>query len=106
MSGKHKRNNRQALDCASHGRMQAVMACQHIGREVLSEVFIVPADAEFPKQAWCNICELARINDRGWFDYADSIAQWRWFCNGCLEYALQIVPSVVQVQNPVATPDA
>ena len=49
---------------------------------------MVPAEGSEPTQAWCEVCENARIADHGWYDYADSVAQWLLVCEECLTLKL------------------
>ena len=50
---------------------------------------VAPADDEYPKQAWCDTCEEARLQDHGWFDDADAVAQWGWICDVCLSTSIE-----------------
>ena len=81
------------------------MACCHIvGFSVCATIHLVPGDPEYPDLAWCDVCEAARMKDRGWYEYADSIAQWSWLCQFCLKDAAHMAGEVVQVANPTVTP--
>ena len=75
--------NNQQLKCCEHANQAPVMACVHISRKTVLKILWVAADGDDPKTAWCAVCEKARIKDRGWYDYADSVAQWCWVCGGC-----------------------
>ena len=92
----------QFIRCERHGIAGAVMSCEHIGEQACRCIYINPADEEYPEQAWCDICEDARIKDRGWNDYADSVANWCWICTVCLHDATKRTAQVVQVANPTA----
>ena len=88
------------IACCNNPNLPPVMSCVHIAQKAVSKIYWLPADGEDPKMAWCNICEKARIRDRGWNDYADSVAQRCWVCGGCFlvraKSALKLVklPSV------------
>jgi hypothetical protein len=93
------------IRCVSHGNQTPVMACTHIRTSSPAELYVVPADDEFPRQAWCQTCEEARLKDQGWFDYADSVASWAWLCDSCLSDAIARASHTTHVANPEVTPD-
>ena len=70
-----------------------------------ASIFHRKKNEEFPKQSWCGVCEEARLKDQGWFDYADSIAQWGWVCDGCLSKAIRSAGHTTFVADPVVTPE-
>lgn len=90
----------EIIHCDQHGDRTAVMSCVHIGHQTCHRIYINPADDEYPEQAWCSICEQARIKDQGWFDYADAVADWRWICRTCLLNAIVLAVECVRVGNP------
>jgi hypothetical protein len=65
---------KDSITCDTHGKTELVMACTHLQSSFPEELFVVPADEEWPIQAWCGICEEARLEDQGWYDAADAIA--------------------------------
>jgi hypothetical protein len=91
--------------CGNHGASLPVLACQHLVAGPVEMIYFIPQDAENPKQGWCGICEDARMEDRGWYDYADSVAQWCWLCDFCFSDAMGRSQEVIQVANPETTPD-
>jgi hypothetical protein len=93
------------IRCESHGVCSAVMACAHVAVAPLDVIYFVPADDEYPDQAWCGACEVARMDDQGWNDAADAVAQWRWLCHGCVSDALGAAGEWVLVEGPESTPE-
>jgi len=93
------------LTCELHGEHEAVLSCQHIGHARCGCIYVIPADDEFPQTVWCNICEEARFAEKGWFEYADSVASWGWLCGECLSSARAVAGEVVIVANPEPTPE-
>ena len=82
------------------------MACVHVQTSFPHELFVVPADAEWPVQAWCGICEEARLGDQGWYDNADAVAQWGWACHHCLQDTVARATHTTVVDGPaLGTPD-
>ena len=74
------------INCTKHGPKNVVLCCQHLStNNSADEVYLVPEEGEEEATIWCGVCETARIKDKGWFDYADSIACWKVICSGCLD---------------------
>ncbi len=97
------------FSCPLHGESEAVLCCQHIGHQACDCIYCIPADDENPQTAWCNVCESARLAERGWFDAADTVADWGWLCGACLADARAAAGEVIIVANPQQTaenPDA
>lgn len=84
------------MDCATHGATPPVMACKHVRNAGRLRLFIVPADDEWPTQAWCGRCERARIKDKGWYDYADGVADWAFICSACFDEVRERAKTVVE----------
>ena len=79
----------ELVNCPEHGRKALVMSCQHVADGYGAEIFVVPEDGEDEATVWCDTCEEARIKDKGWYDYADSIANWKIICSSCLQEAIE-----------------
>ena len=77
------------IACKTHGAITPVLACTHITNALPNQhfkiLFQVPADAENQLQAWCEICEDARMADKGWYDIADGVAKWSLICIHCFD---------------------
>ncbi len=79
----------QIIRCDRHGPREKAIVCRHLPQPTEGGYFAVPAEAGEPAQAWCQVCEDARIADHGWYDYADSVAQWLLVCTECLARAVK-----------------
>jgi hypothetical protein len=84
------------LHCDRHGLAEKAIVCQHLLQPGEGGYYVVPAEAGDPAQAWCEICERARIADRGWYDYADGVAQWLLVCTECMATAVENRPLMEQ----------
>ncbi len=75
------------------------MSCQHVASGYKDEIYVVPEENEEEATVWCSTCEAARITDKGWFDYADSIANWKIICSLCLIEIIQGSTSCHQIEG-------
>ncbi len=72
------------VNCPEHGENHLVLCCQHLGDGYKDQIYLVPEESE-EATVWCAACEEARIKNKGWYDYADSVANWKVICSSCLE---------------------
>lgn len=94
----------ESIVCATHGPRAAVLVCSHLLKSDAPDLFLVPADDEEGAQAWCAICENARLADGGWYDKADAVAKWEIVCSTCYQLVADGARSLT-VYEGVTTPD-
>jgi len=92
------------VKCDKHGTQELVLSCQHLTSETQASMFLVPADKDEGATVWCAKCEDARIKDKGWFDYADSVADWKVICQQCLTKLESKATDIIEFE-PIQTPD-
>jgi hypothetical protein len=80
------------------------MSCQHAATGFPEEIYYVPEENEEEATVWCANCEAARIKDKGWFDYADSIADWKIICALCFDDVVKNSKCSHEIEG-VRTPD-
>jgi hypothetical protein len=66
-------------------------------------LYIVPSDDEWPLMSWCEDCEEARLEDKGWYDKADAMAKWSIICGRCFEVVVTSSKSLTEYP-PEETP--
>ena len=93
------------MHCGTHGHAERVIACRHVRNGGRLRLYTVPADEECPLQAWCGRCEAARMKDKGWYDHADSVADWAYICSGCFEFVANRAKSIFEFPEAVETPE-
>lgn len=92
------------MRCDAHGSASPVIACRHVRDGGSLRLFVVPADAEFPLQVWCDACERARVQDKGWHEHADTVADWAYLCGGCYGQAASRALSIDELPA-IETPE-
>ena len=81
-------NKDSKMECARHGLKSPAFICKHLqhGRGV---GFFEPEDKPEPewpfKNAWCSECEVIAIEQGGWNDISEGLAQTMPICEGCYE---------------------
>lgn len=94
----------EVVNCTKHGKNDLVLCCQHLSNGNKDIVYLVPADEEGEAQAWCSTCENARMKDKGWYDYADSVANWKVICSYCLDEIIETSTECIAYESEI-TPD-
>jgi len=94
----------EQVNCNKHGKHDLVLCCQHLVKELKKEVYLVPSEPNEGAQVWCEVCETARIKDKGWYDYADSIASWGVICSKCLDEITDNANEIIELEG-IPTPD-
>ena len=89
----------EQVNCSEHGENELVLSCQHLTKKFKNEVYLIPSELNEDAQAWCGVCETARIKDKGWYDYADSIASWKVICSKCLSVIINNAKEVIEVEG-------
>ena len=77
-----------AVHCGRHGVTAYCLICRHLREGVGLGYWAIRAEPEEPAQAWCEECDAALDQDRGWSDRATALADWKLYCAGCYVEAL------------------
>jgi len=75
------------------------MACTHVKNNFPTKIYLVPEEDAEQATVWCQTCEDARIKDKGWYDYADRVANWKIICSECLKYIVQEAADCVMYEG-------
>ncbi|MGR8933414.1 MAG: hypothetical protein ACU837_03395 [Gammaproteobacteria bacterium] len=94
----------EKLKCDIHGTKELVLCCQHLAKKSLHQIFFVPSDEEEGATVWCSVCEDARILDKGWYEYADSVANWTCICSDCFSQLIDDCDEYIEYEG-ITTPD-
>lgn len=86
----------EKVNCSKHGEQSIVICCQHLSTDRNSDIYLIPEEGEDEATVWCGDCETARIKDKGWFDYADSVANWKIICSSCLNEIVKYASHVCE----------
>ena len=95
---------KESINCKKHGVSAVWLSCQHLFANQASEVFLTAPEDTEPGTIWCAVCEVARIRDRGWYDDADSVAQWQVMCYNCASELISQAKDATRYAS-VDTPD-
>lgn len=78
----------ESVRCSQHSASEEWLICTHLRSRTGLGYFVLAAVEDQPAQAWCEECQRALDEVRGWTDRSEGIADFNVYCAACVRRVL------------------